>query len=63
MSEEVSFLGKIKIIMISPPIEDISKYVSLKSSAKCRIQNMGFIKSIQYYGTKAKDSIKNIFDN
>lgn len=63
MSEEVSFLGKVKLILINPPVEDMGKYVSLKNSAKCRIQNMDIVKSMQDYGTKAKDSIKDLFDN
>lgn len=81
MSEEVSFLGKIKLIVINPSTEEMGQYISLKNSTKCHLQNLNIIKSMQdyetktkevfektingigNYGEKAKDSIKDIFNN
>lgn len=69
MSEDVSLWGKINFIIMNPSVEDMHKYVPFKISAKCRIQTIEFIKSVQEYGEKtkenlgkAKDKMKNIFD-
>lgn len=69
MSEGISFWGKINLMIINPSVEEMDKYVPLNISAKCHIQTMELIRSMQEYSKKtkenlekSKDGIKNIFD-
>lgn len=63
MSEEVSFGGKVKLIILSLYEKDMEKYVSLKNSTKCRVQTIGLIKSVQDYGTKTKEGFEKAMDS
>ena len=62
MSEELSFWEKLKLIALNPSADELTKYVPLKNSTKCRIQNLGFLKNLQSYGAKTKEHLGKAID-